>query len=84
MGRPWLRGVAFRHDRKWRKSSVCREVIVRGQAHLLKIVDALGAPGCFTSRLHCGQKQRDENSDDRYHDEQLDQCEAMILLNSAI
>ena len=42
-----------------------------GQAHLLEVVGALHAASRFTSRLNGGEKQTDEDTDDRNDDEQF-------------
>ena len=51
-------------------------VIVQGDAQLLQIVSALGAASRFPGRLHSGQQQRDQDGDDRNHDQQLDQSKS--------
>jgi hypothetical protein len=52
---------------------------VERQAELLHVVTALGAPGCFASRLHGRQQERDQNCDDGDHDQQLDQRETATV-----
>src|SRR5262249_43666768 len=49
-----------------------------GQADLLQVVHALRAAGCFTRSLHGWQQQRDEDANDRNHDEQFDQCKSAM------
>jgi hypothetical protein len=46
-------------------------VVVEGQGELLHVVGALTSPGGFPGGLHRGQQQRDQNPDDRDHDQQL-------------
>jgi hypothetical protein len=46
---------------------------VKAEGKLLHIVGALAPPGGFPGGLHCGQQQRDQDSDDRNHDQQLHQ-----------
>jgi hypothetical protein len=47
-------------------------VIQRGEPHLLEIIGALHAPGGLACRLNGREQQRDQYSNDRDHDEQLD------------
>jgi len=47
-------------------------VVVQSNAKLFEVVPALYPPGRFTSRLNRGQKQSDQDGDDRDHDQQLD------------
>ena len=56
-----------------------RVVVVHRQADLLEVVDALHAPGRLPRRLHGGQEQRDQDRDDRDHDQQFDQRESRSL-----
>jgi len=42
-------------------------------ADLVKIIDALRPPGRFARRLNRRQQQRNQDADDRDHDEQLDE-----------
>ena len=56
-----------------RKMPAHRVVLRGGQADLLEIVAALRSAGRFARRLHRGQKQRDQNADDRDHHQQFDQ-----------
>jgi hypothetical protein len=49
---------------------------VHCQAELLEVVDALGAAGRLASRLHCGQKQRDQHRNDGDDHQQLNQRES--------
>lgn len=48
-------------------------VVVKSNAKLLEVVPALNPPGRFTSRLNRGQKQSDQDGDDRDHNQQLNQ-----------
>ncbi len=50
-------------------------VVVQCQAKLFQVVAALAAAGGFAGLLHGGQQQRDQDRDDRDHDEQFDQSE---------
>ena len=54
--------------------------VERGQAELLEVVHALRAAGRLACRLHGGQEQRDQDRDDRDHDQQFDQCETGLSL----
>ena len=45
------------------------------QTDILEIILALRSSCGFAGRLDCGQEKRDENADDRNHDQQLDQGE---------
>src|SRR5262249_32891042 len=51
-------------------------VVVKRDADLAEVVDALSAARGFARGLNCRQEQRDQNADDRDHDEQLNECEA--------
>jgi hypothetical protein len=42
---------------------------VDGDANLFQIVCALSTPRCFARRLHGRQKQRNQHTDDRDHDQ---------------
>jgi hypothetical protein len=48
-------------------------VLVQCHADLPQMVLALGSSRRFARRLHCRQKQCNQNPDDRDHDEQLDE-----------
>jgi hypothetical protein len=48
---------------------------VNGQRELLEVVLALHACGRFADLLHGGQKEPDQDGNNRDHDEQLDQRE---------
>ena len=41
--------------------------IVRCEANLLELIDTFGPPGSSTRRLHGGQQQSDQDSNDRDH-----------------
>ena len=51
-------------------------VVVQRQANLFEIVLALRPPRRLTSLLHGRQQQRNQDSNNRDHDEQFDQGEA--------
>ena len=55
-------------------------VVVQGDAELLHVVEALGAPRRLPRRLHRGEQQRDQDGDDRDDDQQLDQGESRGLV----
>jgi len=59
-----------------REDGVRGEVVVHGQPQLLEVVRALGSPGRFARRLHGGQEQRDQDGNDRDHDQQFDQSKS--------
>ncbi len=61
-----------------REHAILRLVVHDRQADLLHVIHALGTVRRFPCRLHGGQQQRDENADDRDHDQQLNQREAAI------
>ncbi len=63
-----------------REDAVSRVVIVRGQAELLDVVDALRASCRFAGRLHGGQQQGDQHANDRNHDQKFDQRETTPTL----
>jgi hypothetical protein len=58
-------------DRRQRFAHVV--IVLHGQADLLEVVGALGTPGRFAGGLHGRQEQRDQDADNRNHDQQLDQ-----------
>jgi hypothetical protein len=52
-------------------------VVMEREANLPKMAFALVPSSRFARRLHCGQQQRDQDADDRDHDQQLNQRETM-------
>ncbi len=60
------------------KKAVGVFVVQPGQPHLLEVVAALGSPRGLACRLHRRQQQRDEDPDDRDHDEQFDERESPL------
>ena len=60
-------------DRARREDAVGGLVVVQGDAELLEVVRARGAPGGLAGRLHRRQGERDQDRDDRDRDQQLDQ-----------
>ncbi|MDB5344790.1 MAG: hypothetical protein JWP89_3167 [Schlesneria sp.] len=48
-------------------------VVVQSQHELLEVVLALGSPSGFSSLLHSGEQQRNEDGNDRDDDQQFDQ-----------
>jgi hypothetical protein len=56
-----------------RKRLCAAFVVVQGQGELLQMIDALAPPGGFSGGLHRGQQQRDQNPDNRDHDQQFHQ-----------
>ena len=62
-----------------RKELLCVLVLQAGGRHLLQIVGADRPPGRLAGGLHGRQQQRDQNADDRNHDQQLDQRETAPL-----
>jgi hypothetical protein len=52
---------------------------VHRPADLLQVVDALHPPRRLARRLNGGQEERDQDRDDRDHDQQLDECEPSYL-----
>ena len=48
-----------------------------GEHELLQVIEALGSSGCFARRLHGGEQQSYEDTNDGDDDEQLDQREAV-------
>ena len=63
-------------DRGRREGAVGALVVHEGQADLLQVVGALGAPGGLARGLDGGQQQGDQDGDDGDDDQQLDQREA--------
>jgi hypothetical protein len=51
-------------------------------ADLLQIIDALAAASRFARGLHGRQKQRNQNTDDRNDDQELNQCETALPAQS--
>ena len=49
------------------------------ECHLLQIIDALGAPGCFASGLNGRQQEGHEDADDRDDNEEFDEREATTI-----
>src|SRR5262249_24930950 len=62
-----------------RKAVVDRVIIVEGHTHLFQVVDALRTASRLARRLDGGKQERDQNGNDRDHDEQLDQGEAATI-----
>ena len=62
-------------DTARRQSAVGDLVVERRQADLLEAVLALNACGGLADLLHRGQKQRDQDADDRDDNQQLDEGE---------
>ena len=56
-------------------AGVCIGIFGDGQRELLHVVGALVSPARFASRLHGREQQREQDSDNRDHDEQLNQRE---------
>jgi hypothetical protein len=50
---------------------------VHRDANLLEIIQTLRAASAFARSLYGRQQQRDQNSDDRNHDQQLDERKTM-------
>jgi hypothetical protein len=59
---------------------VGRFIIGNPEPKLLEIVGALDSPGCLARGLHRGQKQGDQDRDNRDHDEKLNQCKTTTSL----
>src|SRR5262249_58416931 len=57
-------------------------VVAEGQAELLEVVGALHPRGGVADLLDGGEEQADEDGDDRYHHQQLDQCEGLAPARS--
>ena len=72
---------AIVYDR--RKCVVLGHIVVNGKPQLLQIVRTLSPPGRLTSRLHGGQKQRNEHGDNGDDDQQFDQSETAPTLHEA-
>ena len=53
-------------------------MLMKRDAKLVQIVLALGAAGGFASRLHGRQQQRDKNTDDCDHYQQLDKGKTAV------
>src|SRR3954468_22714263 len=58
-----------------RKPSLRLQMIARRHAQLPQIVDALAPPCRLARRLNRGQQQRNQDANDRDHDEKLDERE---------
>jgi hypothetical protein len=52
-------------------------MLMDGNADLLQIVGTLSTPAGFTRRLNGWQQQGYQDSDDRNHHQQLDECKRM-------
>jgi hypothetical protein len=52
-------------------------MIVHRDRHLSQLIEALRSPRCLAGRLHRRQEQRDKDTDNGNHHEQLDQRETM-------
>ena len=50
-------------------------VVLQGDPELAEIVGAAGPPGRLACRLHCGQQQAHEDSEDGDHHEEFDERE---------
>jgi hypothetical protein len=48
-------------------------IVVQADAQLAEIIDALTSPRRFSRRLNRRQQQGDQDTDNRNHDQQLDQ-----------
>jgi hypothetical protein len=48
-------------------------IVLKAEAQLLQVVDALRPPRRLACRLYRRQQQSDQNANDGNHDEQLDQ-----------
>jgi hypothetical protein len=57
----------------WWKQSSGAQVVVEAQADLLKIVGALHAPRRLARHLHRRQQERDQDADDRNHDQKFNE-----------
>jgi len=53
---------------------------VVSQAELFEVVRATGTVGCFAHLLHGREQQRDQHSNDRDHDQELDQSERRSMV----
>ena len=49
-------------------------VVVERKSELFEVVAALRSPSRLTSLLNRRKKQRDQNRDDRNHDQKFDEC----------
>jgi hypothetical protein len=47
-------------------------IVMDGNALVLEVVHAGGAAGCFARGLDRGEQKRNQDADDRDHDEQFD------------
>ena len=63
-----------------RRGLIDVHVVGDGQRDLLEVVDALRAARGLARRLDGRQEERDQDGDDRDHDQKLDQCEAASLI----
>ena len=55
-----------------------RLIVVQSESDLLEVVLALSPTRRLASLLHSGQQQCDQHGDNRDHDEQLDEGEAVF------
>ena len=77
-----VRGTAEQRAR--RRQTVVRVVIVLdGETELLEVVGALHTTSRFTRRLDGGEKETDQNADDRDNDQQFNQGEALAILGGS-
>ncbi len=60
------------------KPAVRFVVVVQRQANLLEVIPALKSPGGFPGRLHRGEQERDQDTDDGDHHQQFDQGERTV------
>jgi hypothetical protein len=54
------------------------------KSQLLHVVFALRSPSSFASLLNCRKKQGDKDRDDRYHDQQFNQCESTFPVHDSL
>ncbi len=62
-----------------RKSSKRRLIVVKGDAELTEIVDALCSTGCFPRRLYGREQERDQNANNCNDNEQLNECKSAFF-----
>lgn len=75
-----LRSIRIQNQPWRRKLLVGIVKIVDGQSDLLQVIQALSFPSGSTRGLDCGQKNRDQNSNDCNHHEKFDQREACLTM----
>jgi len=63
-----------------RQDLMCRRIVVQREPKLFEIVATLRSASGFSGRLNCGQQQRDQNCNDRDHDQKFDQCKPSLPL----